>query len=62
MKNEIIVYSEAAEVGMMIVVTSRFHSLTLVFGEQTAQAGENACLQQLRISTLLGLEAMVDER
>jgi len=42
-KNEIIVYSEAAEVGMMIVVTSRFHSLTLVFGEQTAQAGENAC-------------------
>jgi hypothetical protein len=27
-KNEIVVYSETAEVGMMIVVTSSLHSLT----------------------------------
>jgi hypothetical protein len=27
-KNEIVVYSETAEVGMMIVVTSPLHSLT----------------------------------
>jgi hypothetical protein len=29
-KNEIVVYSETAEVGMMIVVTSRLRSMILV--------------------------------
>jgi hypothetical protein len=38
------------------VVISPFDSLTLVFGEQTAQAGENAWLQQLSITTVIEKE------
>jgi hypothetical protein len=29
-KNEIVVYSETAEVGMMFVVTSRLHALNMI--------------------------------
>jgi hypothetical protein len=39
-----------------------FSAMAAERGGETAQACANACLQQLRISTLLGLEAMVDER
>jgi hypothetical protein len=37
------------EVAKIAVVTSPLHSLTWVFGEQTAQAGEIACYRQLSL-------------
>jgi hypothetical protein len=33
--------------GGIVDAISQLHSLTCVFGEQTAQANENACSQQL---------------